>query len=166
MYVSDYGSCARHPIPSFLSFTEPHHCPAPGYTECAGMGWVSWACSPNCRTQMPIHSRMSCSSGPELAHGSWHPCGTLPWLRSGPWRVYLSAKKKEIFGSAVRRWAGQYICRSHLSKQAYPGFRVSCLQFTGEYVELAPPTDRSSKHRCSFLTQQGLRVKLVQLSSF
>lgn len=60
-------------------------------------------------------------------------------------------------------WA--YFCKAHLSKQAHPGFRALHLQHTGERIKRAPPTDRSSNHRCRFSTLQVLRVKLVQLSS-
>lgn len=150
IYFPDSGVCARHPIP-FSSPVPPNVPPLSciWHTECAGLAWALQACSPNCRTQMPIHSRMSCSSGPGLARGSPHPCGTWPCLRSCPRRVYLSAKEGEIFGI-------------HLLKQAHPGFRASHLQLAGECVELAPPTDRRSK-QVNFSTLQALRVKLIQL---
>ena len=85
----------------------PHHCSDRGYAECTSLGWALLACSPSCRTQMPIHSRMSCNSGPGLARGCWHPCGTRLWLRFGPWTV--SAKDRELFDNAVTKRAGHIL---------------------------------------------------------
>ena len=70
--------CFGHRPPTPL----PHTVPIPTTVLTAGMpsaqvlGWALLACSPSCRTLMPIHSRMSCNSGPGLARGCWHPCGT------------------------------------------------------------------------------------------
>ena len=151
MFLPLVTACwASHPL--FPVPHSPHHCPAPGYTECAGLGWALQACSPNCRIQMPIRSRMSCSSGPGLARGRWHLCGTWPWLRFCPWRVYLSAKEREIFGNAITRWTGHILAKYSLPKQPHLGLRAPHSQFIGVCVELVPPADGSSQHRCGFST--------------
>lgn len=95
---------------------------------------------------------MSCSSGLGLARGSWPPWGTWPWPRSCPRRVSLSAREWEVFGNAVTRWARRISAKLHLPKQVHLDFRAPRWQRTVECVELAPPTDRSSKCRCSFST--------------
>ena len=135
-------------ISSFLSCTATPpttHFPEPGDTECAGLSWTS---SPNCRTQMPIRSRVSYSSGLGLARGLWHPCGMWRGLRSCLWRVYHSANEQEIFSNTVTRWAGHISAKHHLPKQVHGGCGT-----TGECVVLAPSTDRNSKHIQLFYQQ-------------
>lgn len=127
MFLTLVTMC-RAPCLPFLLLHCPHQSPAPGSTECSGMGWALWACSPNCRTRMPSCSRMSYSSGLWLARGSWHPCDTRPWLRSCPRRVCLSAKERDVFGNAVTRWAGPIFATLGLSKQVHLGLRAPQLQ--------------------------------------
>lgn len=128
MYVSDSGDCVPGTLSPFSLILSPTIALHPGDAECSGVAWALWACSPNCRTQMPSRSRMNYSSGLGLARGSWHPCGTRPWLRSCPRRVYLSAKEREVFGNAVTRWAGGISAKLDLPKPAHLDFRASLLQ--------------------------------------
>lgn len=138
MYVS--GTCARHSLFPLL-----HHVPPTISLNPGTLSVQVWASSPNCRTQMPIRSTVSYSSGLGLAHGSRHPCGMWCGLRSCLRRVYLSAKEQDIFGNTVTRWAGHVSAKHHLPKQVRWGCRTM-----GECVVLAPSTDRNSKHRFSF----------------